>query len=79
MTIARPGLVATVPGWPGRTRFSTSGTEVAHGVLDRLGDSHPVRVPTGGLFGGHKPGGRILPPGPGHGWGFPNGNPDGYG
>ena len=25
------------------------------------------------------PGGRILPPGPGDGWGFPNGNPDGYG
>jgi hypothetical protein len=40
---------------------------------------------TGGLF--HRPaganticpGGRILPPGPGYGWGFPNGNPDGYG
>ena len=24
-------------------------------------------------------GGKILPPGPGDGWGFPNGNPDGYG
>src|SRR3954469_25556925 len=24
-------------------------------------------------------GGRILPNGPGYGWGFPNGNPDGYG
>ncbi|HEX8203087.1 MAG TPA: hypothetical protein VF590_21600 [Isosphaeraceae bacterium] len=23
--------------------------------------------------------GRILPPGPGYGWGFPNGSPDGYG
>jgi hypothetical protein len=23
--------------------------------------------------------GRILPPGPGNGWGFPNGNPDGVG
>ncbi len=47
---------------------------------------------TGGLFGHHPsgppkpyvphthhPGGRILPPGPGDGWGFPNGNPDGYG
>lgn len=22
---------------------------------------------------------RIMPPGPGYGWGFPNGNPDGYG
>lgn len=27
----------------------------------------------------HQHGGRILPPGPGAGWGFPNGNPDGYG
>jgi hypothetical protein len=40
---------------------------------------------TGGLFsrppGAHTicPGGRIVPPGPGYGWGFPNGNPDGYG
>lgn len=25
------------------------------------------------------PGGRIMPPGPGAGWGFPNGAPDGYG
>src|SRR3954471_12754940 len=33
---------------------------------------------TGGLF--HRQGGgRIMPPGPGPGWGFPNGNPDGYG
>ncbi len=33
---------------------------------------------TGGLF--HKgPGGQIVSPGPGLGWGFPNGNPDGYG
>lgn len=31
---------------------------------------------TEGLFSG---GGRIMPPGPGYGWGFPNGNPDGYG
>ncbi len=36
---------------------------------------------TGGLFGRHSPapGGRILNPGPGSGYGFPNGNPDGYG
>lgn len=27
----------------------------------------------------HHPGGRIVAPGPGDGWGFPNGNPDGYG
>ncbi len=40
-----------------------------------------------GLMGQHGPncrcnlqsGGRITPPGPGAGWGFPNGNPDGYG
>jgi hypothetical protein len=24
-------------------------------------------------------GGYVMPPGPGYGWGFPNGNPDGYG
>jgi hypothetical protein len=31
--------------------------------------------------GGHYPGsgGRVMPRGPGYGWGFPNGNPDGYG
>jgi hypothetical protein len=36
---------------------------------------------TGGLFHPHSHGGggRIMPPGPGAGWGFPNGNPDGYG
>jgi hypothetical protein len=29
---------------------------------------------------GHcRSGPRIMPPGPGYGWGFPNGNPDGYG
>ncbi|MBX6315030.1 MAG: hypothetical protein IRY99_19265 [Isosphaeraceae bacterium] len=33
---------------------------------------------TGGLFH-HGPGGRIMPPGPGYGWGYPNGAPDGYG
>jgi hypothetical protein len=27
----------------------------------------------------HAPGGRIVADGPGAGWGFPNGNPDGYG
>jgi hypothetical protein len=26
-----------------------------------------------------QPGGRVVTPGPGHGHGFPNGNPDGYG
>ncbi len=35
---------------------------------------------TGGLFSDHLPqGGHILPPMPGYGLGFPNGNPDGYG
>lgn len=32
---------------------------------------------TGGLFS--RGGGYIMPPGPGYGWGFPNGNPDNYG
>ncbi len=31
----------------------------------------------GGHFGGGN--GWVQPPGPGYGWGFPNGNPDGYG
>lgn len=35
---------------------------------------------TVGPFHGHSHGGGwIEPPGPGVGWGFPNGNPDGYG
>lgn len=34
---------------------------------------------TGGLGRHGKTGGHILPPGPGPGWGFPNGQPDGYG
>ena len=34
---------------------------------------------TGGLKNRLQGGGRILPPGPGNGWGFPNGQPDGYG
>ncbi len=33
---------------------------------------------TGGIFH-NKGGGFIMPPGPGYGWGFPNGAPDGYG
>ena len=35
-----------------------------------------------GTAGPHRtihPGGRIMPDGPGDGWGFPNNNPDGYG
>ena len=35
---------------------------------------------SGGLFQGlFQPGGRIMNDGPGPGWGFRNGNPDGYG
>jgi hypothetical protein len=38
------------------------------------------RVPVPGHHSGHlAPGGRIVTPGPGPGWGFPNGQPDGYG
>jgi hypothetical protein len=33
---------------------------------------------TGGLFD-NPAGMRVAPPGPGNGWGFPNGNHDGYG
>lgn len=39
---------------------------------------------TGGLFSSYRERqqqgwAHILPPGPGYGWGFPNGNPDSYG
>lgn len=34
---------------------------------------------TGGLFDHFRPGGKIFPPGPGYGWGFPNNNPDRFG
>ena len=37
--------------------------------------NHPINI-------SHRwfaPGGKILAPGPGYGWGFRNGNPDGYG
>lgn len=38
------------------------------------------RTRGGGLFRGlFRPGGRIVAPGPGYGWGFPNNNPDNYG
>lgn len=33
----------------------------------------------GGLHPKHRNSGHILPPGPGFGYGFPNGRPDGYG
>jgi hypothetical protein len=37
---------------------------------------HPAQCHHGGLCVGH---GEITPPGPGYGWGFPNGAADGYG
>jgi hypothetical protein len=39
------------------------------------------QAPSPGVFHGffRHGEGRIMPPGPGYGWGFPNGNPDGYG
>lgn len=57
------------------------------GLFDRVVAVIPAG-PNGEIRGGHSsvhghdvlpPGGRILRPGPGDGWGFPNGNPDGYG
>lgn len=44
---------------------------VARPVVDPYLNRHPIRV--------HNANRRILPPGPGHGWGFRNGAPDGYG
>ena len=34
---------------------------------------------TGGIFFNRDPNNHVLPPQPGHGVGYPNGNPDGYG
>lgn len=34
---------------------------------------------TGGIFFNRNPNGGVVPPQPGNGVGFPNGNPDGYG
>jgi hypothetical protein len=34
---------------------------------------------TGGIFFNRQGGNHVMPPGPGYGVGFPNGNPDGYG
>ncbi len=34
---------------------------------------------TGGIFFNRDPNNHVLPPQPGYGAGFPNGNPDGYG
>jgi hypothetical protein len=45
-------------------------TVVALGLMGQTGPFHNCYPPTGG---------RVTPPGPGYGWGFPNGNPDGYG
>jgi hypothetical protein len=44
---------------------------VARPVVDPYLNRHPIRV-----YNANK---RILPPGPGYGWGFRNGAPDGYG
>ncbi len=45
------------------------------GLLHRDGNSNAGNHR--GFF--HRGGGKIVPPGPGLGWGWPNGNPDGYG
>ena len=48
-------------------------------ALGSVGGS-PDHVHVHGPYHSHyRHPGRILPPGPGNGWGFPNGSPDGYG
>lgn len=51
------------------------------GLFDHENGRVVARVPLGhrASHAHHTHGGRITPPGPGLGWGFPNGNPDGYG
>jgi hypothetical protein len=49
-------------------------------VIVSLGLALAVGSTGQGLYpNGYYSGLRIMPPGPGYGWGFPNGNPDGYG
>ena len=48
------------------------------GQCPNCGQNHRAVGP-GIAFVGLGGGGRIMPDGPGNGWGFPNGNPDGYG
>ena len=52
------------------------GTIVLTAALVTVGQHTHVH---GSVAHHHASGGRITPPGPGYGWGFPNGNPDGYG
>lgn len=61
---SRGQTVAVVPAGP-----SAHGHGHAHATAP--GHAHRHGYPATG--------GRILPPGPGYGWAFPNGNPDGYG
>jgi hypothetical protein len=60
-------------------RDSQAGMEVeAMTGLATLALAISVASP-GGIFFNRQGGNRVMPPGPGYGWGFPNGNPDGYG
>ena len=53
------------------TTLVTLALSLAAGATASGPDSHYARRTS--------PNGRFLAPGPGNGWGFPNGNPDGYG
>ncbi|QDV35130.1 hypothetical protein [Tautonia plasticadhaerens] len=65
---SHPVVGTTVPA------LSPGGQAIAHGGIP-AGHGHGY-----GYAHGHgHDSGFILPPGPGDGWGFPNGAPDGYG
>ncbi|RUL87544.1 hypothetical protein [Tautonia sociabilis] len=59
--------------------FSGPGHAIALGGTGHGDDHGLAHSPSHGHGHGHGGGGFILPPGPGDGWGFPNGAPDGYG
>ena len=67
-------LAISASGWNGPGGGSYSDT-----VQPGYNHNHNHAYAGGFLRGLFGPGGRIVGPGPGYGWGFPNGAPDNYG
>lgn len=73
-------MTSTLAAW-----ILTVSAAAQGGLFDRTiavipaGPNGEVRGGHAHGHGHHTPGGRILSPGPGAGWGFPNGAADGYG
>lgn len=76
MTSALASLILTMSAVATGGLFDRTVAVIPAGPNGEIrGDYAAHHLPHGVL----PPGGRILVPGPGPGWGFPNGNPDGYG